>query len=78
LSRPRRAELAFSYSDLETSLGGSLMLDFVGWYFPWSRLDMVLRIGLVIWLTVVAASFWIYWQTVIAGKPWLMRRRHKR
>jgi hypothetical protein len=54
------------------------MLDFVEWYFPWSRLDMELRIGLVLWLTVVAAACWIYWRTVIAGKPWLMRRRHKR
>jgi hypothetical protein len=54
------------------------MLDFVEWYFPWSRLDMVLRIQLVIWLTVVAASCWIYWRTVIAEKPWLMSRRNKR
>jgi hypothetical protein len=54
------------------------MLELVEWYFPWSRLDMVLRIGLVIWVTVVAASCWIYWRTVITGKPWLMRRRHKR
>jgi hypothetical protein len=63
---------------LETFLGDPLMLDFVEWYFPWSRIDMVLRIGLVFWLTVVAASCWIYWRAVIAGKPWLMRRRHKR
>ncbi|MEJ8567025.1 hypothetical protein [Elongatibacter sediminis] len=53
------------------------MLSLIEWYFPWSRLDLVLRIELLIWLVVVGIACWISWRTLVGKKPWLRRRKHK-
>lgn len=43
------------------------------WYFPWSRIDAVLRLALLVWLAVVGASWWIFWRSIVRGRPWLRR-----
>ncbi len=45
----------------------------IEWYFPWQHLDFLLKLGLIVWLSVIAASCWIFWRTVVRRKPWLRR-----
>ncbi|MDJ0926723.1 MAG: hypothetical protein QNJ73_03645 [Gammaproteobacteria bacterium] len=48
------------------------------WYFPWSNIDLILRVELIIWLAVVAVSYGIFWRVVVRKRPWLMRGQKKR
>ncbi len=48
------------------------MFDFLEWYFPWSRIDGVLKLQLVLWFVSVAAAILIYLWTIVLGKPWLI------
>jgi hypothetical protein len=49
----------------------------IDWYFPWARIDDVLKVELLVWLAVVGVSYWIFWRTVVRGRPWLRRRNRK-
>lgn len=46
----------------------------IEWYFPWARIDAVLKAELLVWLLAVGAAWWIFWRAVIRGRPWLRRR----
>ncbi len=46
----------------------------IEWYFPWSSIDWVLKLQLLIWSASIACSYWIAWRTVIRKRPWLRRR----
>ncbi|MEE8308256.1 MAG: hypothetical protein V3R81_13395, partial [Gammaproteobacteria bacterium] len=50
---------------------GASMLE---WYFPWSNVDWVLKVQLLIWLTTVGGSYWIIWRTLIRKRRWLRWR----
>ena len=47
------------------------------WYFPWARVDWLLRVQLLIWLAAVALSYWIAWRTLIRRRPWLRRGKKR-
>ena len=58
------------------------MVDFLRWYFPWSQIDWVLRVELLLWLGAVVLAAWICYSHVLGGKHWLklnyMRRPNER
>ena len=45
----------------------------IEWYFPWGRVDWVLRAELIVWLVAVLAGCRIAWRTLVRGRPWLRR-----
>lgn len=45
------------------------------WYFPWAQIDWVLKLQLLVWLSTVAAGFWIGWRG-LQGQ-WLATTRGK-
>ena len=47
------------------------MLD---WYIPWGQVDPILKLEMVIWLSVVALSYWIFFRAVVLKKPWLRKK----
>jgi hypothetical protein len=47
------------------------MLDVLEWYFPWSRIDPVLKLQLLVWLAVVSVAFVIPIRTLLFKRPWL-------
>ena len=47
------------------------------WYFPWSTVDWILRIQLLIWLAAIGWSYWIVWRTFVRKKPWLRSRKRR-
>ena len=47
------------------------MLDFLEWYFPWSRIDNGLKLQLVIWIASVVFAVWVYVRSIIFHKQWL-------
>ena len=49
----------------------------LNWYFPWTRLDGVLKFELVLWLIAVGVSYWIFWRTILRKRPWLRRRNRE-
>jgi len=53
---------------------GGRMLDFLEWYFPWSRIDLALKIEIALWFISVGAAIYIYIRTVVLNKPWLPMR----
>ena len=50
------------------------MLDFLEWYFPWSRVDSALKLELVVWIISVLFAVWVYVRAIIFDKPWLPLR----
>jgi hypothetical protein len=50
---------------------------FLEWYFPWTRVDWVLKLELLVWLFVIGVSYWIAWRALVLGRPWLVTRRRK-
>ena len=49
----------------------------IEWYFPWSGIDSVLKLELLIWLAAVACSYWIAWRTLVLKRPWLKWRKRE-
>ncbi len=47
------------------------MLDFLHWYFPWSRVDLILKIELAVWFGAVVAAFLIPIWALVLKKTWL-------
>jgi hypothetical protein len=45
----------------------------IDWYFPWGRIDWVLRLQLIVWLASVVIAYWISWRYLIAKRPWLKK-----
>jgi membrane protein implicated in regulation of membrane protease activity len=50
----------------------------VNWYFPWHLIDWVLRLQLIVWLSMVVLSYWIFWRTVVKKHGWLRKRSGKK
>lgn len=50
-------------------------MTFLNWFFPWSYLDTVNKIQLVIWLAqlVLAVGIWVW--AVVLDKPFLVSRK---
>jgi hypothetical protein len=47
------------------------------WYFPWSHIDWILKVELLVWLLVIGLSYRIAWRALVRKRPWLQRRRQK-
>ena len=47
------------------------MLDFLEWYFPWSRIDGGLKVELIIWFVSVFFAVCVYVRAIIFDKQWL-------
>lgn len=45
----------------------------IEWYFPWGRVDWVLRVELIVWIAATVGGCWIAWRTLVRGRPWLRR-----
>ena len=49
-------------------------MDMLEWYFPWTRIDALLKIELLIWLASVGASLWVAYRSLVLKRPWLPMR----
>ncbi|MFT4822332.1 MAG: hypothetical protein ACJAUG_000621 [Halioglobus sp.] len=50
------------------------MFDFLEWYFPWSQIDLPLKMMALAWLASTAVGFSIFVYAVLLKKPWLSMR----
>jgi hypothetical protein len=46
----------------------------IEWYFPWQLTDMLLKLQLIVWLSVVAFSYWVFWRSVVKKGSWLRKK----
>jgi hypothetical protein len=53
------------------------MFDFIDWYFPWSQLDMPLKIMGLAWLASTVLGICLFVYAVLLKKPWLSMRHMK-
>ena len=47
------------------------MFEFLEWYFPWSRVDPILKIELLIWFGSVVTAFLIPTWALVLKRTWL-------
>ena len=50
------------------------MFDFLEWYFPWSQIDLPLKIMALAWLVSTVLGFCVFVYAVLLKKPWLSMR----
>jgi len=50
------------------------MPDFIQWYFPWSQIDLPLKLMALAWFASTVAGSCIFVYAVLLKKPWLSMR----